>query len=205
MEREYKFELKDPEVINEILSDKVILSYAVGEVRDRLHRAVYFDTDDDFLSHNGIMLRLRREEHDEIAVSVLCMKIEGKINPDSLKERHEHEAILPEATEELPGSYPELLRSVGAPEAALSLLKGLTIKLRGFVRYSRKLLTLDIESSRCELSLDSGVFPAGKEFYELEIEYVSGDIEKMKSLAEYCRGKFGLHIQPMSKRARSRI
>lgn len=195
MEIEYKWEMPDVAVLEDMLDDGAI-SACADEVRELRMRATYYDTEnqDVYRLHGG--LRVRQENDD----SVCCLKLAASAD-GACKARQEFEIAADDIAEGL-----RRLPEAGAPRDVCDML------LAGnpqptcetdFIRHEQALTCPDFTAA---LAIDTGEMRnQGRTapIHEIELEYVSGSEDAFHAFARQMQERFGLEIQPLSKLARA--
>jgi len=194
MEVEIKLRVPDGRVAARMAEDERVRGYLMTDFRDADMDAVYYDTVDGALEQRQWAYRIRREG----ALSVACCKAaESKDG-----------AVFSRREWQVPGEPPEtaLLRLVetGAPEALLSFGELLP---QCAIVFTRRFAPLRLsDDTHAEMAIDSGCLTAGdkqEDFWELELELLSGNLAEMREFAEYLEKKYTLAAEHLSKYARA--
>jgi triphosphatase len=177
------------------------LSVAVHAAKPQLQmlRACYFDTADDALAANGLVLRLRKEDN--------CWVQTAKGATDSPLERLEHNVKLAKIK-----SRPNIDLSrhdgelIGKKIAKALKLKSNLAKPKLMLLFEtdvqRLKFTLEFSGSVIEIALDQGMVVNGGcsvAIRELEIELKSGKAEHAVELAQLWCSEYGLWISTITK------
>ena len=195
-EIEWKLEVPDPALLDEILTWEEIRSRLI-EIPRRYHmQTSYYDTGDQRWSRRLVTLRRRLENE----TSVLCVKAPLPGGADGAHLRGEWEL----EGDDLIAALPRLV-ALGAPA---ELLEPGELACRWQADFIRRaaLLRFD-DGSLCELALDRGSLlgPAGScPLCELELELKQGGPHRTLALLTALRAHFGLALQEKSKFARAR-
>ena len=170
---------------------RVIASAEAGEEQTILMETRYFDTPSRELQAKKRMLRIRRENEQQV---LTCKTPAG--------EHARGEWSLPRTLSEAAPQPVELeaLIAMGAPEE-LRTLSGLCVFCGA--KFTRRCTMLSFEDgTRVELAADEGQLLGQTErvdFCELELELYGGDEQKLSALAAVA----GLPEEPLSKAARA--
>lgn len=195
MEIEYKWEMPDTAVLENMLDDGAI-SACADEVRELRMRATYYDTEnqDVYRLHGG--LRVRQENDD----SVCCLKLAASAD-GACKARQEFEIAADDIAEGL-----RRLPEAGAPRDVCDMLLAgnpQPICETDFMRREQALTCPDFTAA---LAIDTGEMRnQGRTapIHGIELEYVSGSEDAFHAFARQMQERFGLEIQPLSKLARA--
>ncbi|MBR5542557.1 MAG: CYTH domain-containing protein [Oscillospiraceae bacterium] len=188
-ETELKYAVAAPFSKDELFSYPPV-SENRGEIRTLTMRTEYLDTEDDLAKRLGITLR-RREENGK---SVFCVKVNKK-RSGALSLRGEWNAECDDIKEAL-----TLLSKQGAP-TELFLKEELVCVAR--VSFTRWECEVTLPEMKFILSYDEGILGRDTAFSEIEIELVSGDVEKLLKFGEELKEHFPLREEALSKYARA--
>ena len=165
-------------------------------------RARYFDTADDALARQGVVLRLREEGRRWVQ----ALKGRG----DSAVSRFEHEVTLPAVRGEMPtldlARHTAVLAEPAVRDALASLSPGAPLIERYGSDVRRLACKLTLDGATVEMALDVGDIVAGdrrQPLCELEFELKAGAREALFELAQEWVGVGGLwlDVRPKSLRA----
>ena len=195
MEIEYKWEMSDAAVLEDLLDDETI-SACADEVRELRMRATYYDTEnqDVYRLHGG--LRVRQENDD----SVCCLKLAASAD-GACKARQEFEVAADDIVEGL-----RRLPEAGAPRDVCDMLLAGNPQPTCETDFTRREQTLTCPDFAAALAIDVGEMRnRGRTapIHEIELEYVSGSEDAFHAFARQMQERFGLEIQPLSKLARA--
>ncbi len=193
IEAELKYKKEGKITAEELFSHPMILPFR-GEIETIRMKTTYLDTDARDTRNSGVSLRLRTEN----GIPQLTLKT-TKTRDGGLSVRGEWTV----STADLSRAA-ELLRSVGAP---VSSIEGKSIIKTAEVEFVRKVARVSVSDGfSFELSLDCGVFKNSQaEFFEVELELVSGTTDELKKYGEALADALGLSPEPLSKHARALI
>ena len=191
-ELEFKLEVKEPALLEQILFDPQVAQVRQEPFRLLEMATVYYDTPDRSLKQRRWPLRLRQENHELVATVK---------TPMPGRARGEWSCPAMSITEALPR-----LVEAGAPQELLQLetLPLSPVCLAQFTRRAADVRFAD--GTVCELCGDIGVLMGGvhqEDFCELEVELKTGSEETAAAFAEELSERFDLQEQPRSKFARA--
>lgn len=196
MEREFKWNIKQPEDFD-VLADSDFVKPLVTEETRLEMEAAYYDTADGLVSkvHGG--LRLRRENKE----TVVCLKLAARSEFDgACKAREEYEVCAEDIRAGI-----RRLPSVGAPQDFCDQLMQANLIEQGRTMFTRFASQLAYKGCTCELSFDYGRMTHLTRIgtiCEMELEYKGGSDFDFDELAITLQNKFALEPQPLSKLAR---
>lgn len=211
MEVELKYYLDNEKIKDEIFNDEKITSLFISPKEEVPMKATYFDTDDFDISKRGLAFRLREEGEKYIATfkwqskdgegkSELSKR--GEINVEvfsEFKKNPRAEVFIPYGNDEAElVACNELIEAIGFKELKPIITTDVI----------RTLAEIKSEDFSCEISVDLGELRAGNEserICELELEYDSGNLDKMLALGESLKEKYNLKPGTFSKYKRGLI
>ena len=191
MEREFKWNIKQPEDFDRIADSDFVKPLVTEEIRLEME-AAYYDTADGLVSkaHGG--LRLRRENKDKLAAR--------SAYDGACKAREEYEVSADDIRSGI-----QKLPSVGAPQDFCDQLMKVNLIEQGRTMFTRFASQLSYKGCTCELSFDYGRMTHSTRIgtiCEMELEYKGGSDFDFDELAITLQNKFDLEPQPLSKLAR---
>jgi inorganic triphosphatase YgiF len=206
MEVEAKLETSSPSVLDAIARRKRLGPYELRPVATRRLETVYLDTVRRDLARNGIALRIRRRA-DGVEVTI---KRAGKVargvyhRPESTWQLHELPAI---PFRPRPRALREGLRR-WTKNAKLWPLVGTRIRRRVLVvrRPGGGAPVAEIDLDRVEFFVpgrDDGGRKGAKDFYEIEVELLGGDLNDLDRLVRALRRHYVLKPSKVSKLERA--
>lgn len=189
MEVEVKYLLPENFIVENIFEDELVKNIFVPETDVIFNmRAFYFDTPDFDLMKNGLSFRIRYENND----LVLTTKYGGGAK-EGLHEREEININVD--PEFLNSPNIEIFKGYDVYEEFKKALNGKNLLKLLEMTYERKEVNIDDGEFDAVLSVDEGYIftESGKErIFELEIENISGSIEKMTDFANKLASKYEL-------------
>lgn len=196
MEREFKWNIKQPEDFD-VLADSDFVKPLVTEETRLEMEAAYYDTADGLVSkvHGG--LRLRRENKE----TVVCLKLAA---------RSEFGRRLQGARgiRSVRGGHPCRHSAAAVRRRTAGLLRpahAIEFNRTGRTMFTRFASQLAYKGCTCELSFDYGRMTHLTRIgtiCEMELEYKGGSAFDFDELAITLQNKFALEPQPLSKLAR---
>ena len=196
MEIEAKYKLSDEEAGLAVFHSQMVRQYCVGDGHTLQMESEYYQDPQGRLNAEGFTLRLRREN----GRGVCCLKQDVRTE-DAVWIRKELEC----PAETISGGVRGLL-ALGAPQSFADAVRDGELELVAQVRFLRRTLLLELGGACAELAFDAGTFGAarGVPFYELEIEWKSGEKEPFRAFLRALEQAFSLEPQPKSKYARAK-
>ena len=188
MEQEFKWNAESTQI-------SIILSYLGLDEPNQIltMSAVYYDTQDGYLSHKKAGLRIRKENSD----CICCLKI-SEPSKNGAFIRQEYEAPACEIQEGL-----QLLLNLGAPESLCRQLLQADLVPICRTDFTRKAYLYQEQDFTMEIAFDTGCFNQTIPFSEWEAEYKSGHLETFLSFCQQMQTDLKLSPQPLSKLARA--
>lgn len=195
MEIEYKWNLPRKKTLKKLIEDELTDESMKTAHQIHMH-ATYYDTSDRYIHRKRGSLRLRQEGDK----SVCSLKISQK-DPDGYRIRHEFEVSAKDIAEGL-----NLLPTVGAPKDICE--KFLSKKLRPTCEtyFNRCAYVIEDKKFSAELAVDEGELRnhgLTAPISEIELEYISGDLEAFHKYARKLQDKYELQVEPRSKHSRA--
>jgi triphosphatase len=201
METEFKYNLTDASVFDEIVRNAEINKMGIDAVEAIEMHAAYFDTPDMDLRRKGIAYRIRQEDERYTAT------IKWDVNvSEGLHRREEFNLVVnderfaenPDISIFLSSEAYDVLHEAAGNK---KLMKTISMD------YERRQFKVDTGKSISCISVDNGIIhhDDGHEvpILELEVEWYYGDEADFMALAELIRTKYSLETENMSKLQRA--
>lgn len=198
MEIEFKYLLEDSAQGEFIIADlQEKYPEIFGSKRDIKMVSTYYDSVSGSLLNARYTLRLRMENEE----SICCVKYDSVKRTDGLSKRVELEC----AAADISDGVKELSKRL--PQEFLTYCSE-GLKISAVMSFTRTAVELMLKDMKCELAFDRGFFGGGENaqpFFELEIEYKSGNTESFIALAKTIGTLYSLKPENRSKLARARL
>ena len=188
MEQEFKWDAESTQI-------PTVLSYlGLSEPNQVLTMsAIYYDTQDRYLSRKKAGLRIRKENSDWVC----CLKIsEPSENGAFIRQEYEVPAC------EIQEGLHQLLKH-GAPESLCRQLLQADLVPICRTDFTRKAYLYQGQDFTMEIAFDTGFFNQIDSFSEWEAEYKNGQLETFLSFCQQMQTDLELSPQPLSKLARA--
>lgn len=195
MEIEYKWDLPDSQIVQDILASSLVADAFTAHQELRMH-AIYFDTEHADIARMRGGLRIRREND----ASVCCLKLSAQAQ-DNCKTRREYEVEADSIEDGL-----RKLPQVGAPRDLCEQLRNSNPRPICETEFARQAYTLELAEFAAELAIDVGEMRRGEKgapIHEIELEYLDGSQDAFHAFAAQLQDDFALVTQPLSKLARA--
>ncbi len=203
METEFKYNLTDASVFDQIVRNAEINKMGIDAVETIEMHASYFDTQDMDLRRKGIAYRIRQE--DERCTATVKWDVNVS---EGLHRREEFNLVV---NDERFAEDPDI--SIFLSSEAYDVLHEAAgnKKLRKTISmdFERRQFKVDTGKSISCISVDKGIIhhDDGHEvpILELEVEWYYGDEDDFMALAELIRTKYSLETENMSKLQRAYV
>lgn len=186
-EIELKLSILDDSQIERLLGDPQVFA---GRAQTLALKAIYYDTPDLALSSQGIGLRTRQENSQEVATLKYEKTIKGG----------QHERV--EINQSLPPAGLSLDLFPTEKDRLAAIIKNDPLVEIARTDIDRQLRRLYFNQSYLELALDRGLISSGpyhQGICELEVELVSGQVEDLVLFRAQHLGSYALAASDISK------
>lgn len=192
MEIELKLKISNEEDYKRLLCNIETIDKLSQPVKIHM-RAEYMDTKSSILSKNKIALRVRSEDDKKI----LTVKSNG-IQINGLHKREEINVELDNENMDLTN----ILKTLDIGNKIIKLSEKEKLNTIIITDFERIKFIVSLFGCEAEIAIDKGFIIAnGKtdDIMELEIEYISGDIDNLKNIGDFFISNYNLEPEPRSK------
>ena len=197
-ETEFKFQVRSPQVFDQIRSLTQVAGYKLTDQKMILQRDTYFDTPTGLLSQQGISLRLREKQGQYLVA------FKSQINGTYVRREIETQITESQAQDLFNGSFADI--HADAIQAIVSNIGAQTLAPVLHVENRREVWHINSESGRIEICFDDVQYTpaAGGQCqfvteYELELELKEGEDTFLQEIAQALSQQYELIPYSQSK------